>query len=437
MPEKDGLDPLVRMKKMNAMFGGKAKLAEVRKKLGQDYELIGPKKTIREPISDEEAKKKMEEELGVIKEEEKKEPWQEINEIKKELKKQLTEKEEKKEELEEEVKPEELEDKGIEFDLRKELESKKAPAEEEKELRGKFAFKKEFAPKEKEKPLTSQQQMIKPFEMEAKQKKPEPWIELEKEKKPLIEEKPKKAFALEKFEVREEPKKEEQKRPFAKPSPDWLKEIDKKFSETEEPKELVFNSIITEKAESTGPPKKEKIETEGIRIEPIKTKKQTEEENMLKGFVFGEEGQIQPGAESSKEELLEKLKEGIETKKPEEKMPVDNIIKLTKIIPKNVEEEFREKEPEEKEGSDSLGKQLGSITSFFSSNITKSMGGKPISGEELEGLTNEEKKEIKKLVSTLGPATKKYTKEEIYESMILENKSKKVAEKVISILYQE
>jgi len=437
MPGKDDLDPLVRMKKMNAMFGGKAKLAEVRKKLGQDYELIGPKRTIKEPISDEEAKKKMEEEIGVIREEERKEPWQEIEEIKKELKRQLAEREEKKEELEEERKPLELEDKGIEFDLRKELENKKIPAEKEKEAERKFAFKKEFAPKEKEKPLTAQEQIIKPFEMEAKQKKPEPWTELGKEKKPLIEEEPKAEFQLEKFEAKEEPKKEEkEKKPFAKPSPEWLKEIDKKFSETQQPKELVFNSILTEKAASPAPQKKEKIETEGIRIEPIKTRKQTEEENMLKGFVLGggEEQQIQLDAKLSKEELLEKLKEGIETKKPEEKKPVDNIIKLTKIIPKNVDKEFIEKEEKE---DDSLGKQLGSITSFFSSNITKSMGGKPINQGDVAGLSNEEKKEVKKLVSILGPATKKYTKEEIYESIILENHPKKVAEKVISILYQE
>lgn len=86
--------------------------------------------------------------------------------------------------------------------------------------------------------------------------------------------------------------------------------------------------------------------------------------------------------------------------------------------------------------SDSLKEQLSSIKQFVAKGLLKSSG-EMISQESLKGLNAQEILEVRKLVRSLADSTKLYTKKEIFEAMILEKKSKKVAMAVIQNLYPQ
>ena len=124
-----------------------------------------------------------------------------------------------------------------------------------------------------------------------------------------------------------------------------------------------------------------------------------------------------------------------------EEPPVKNISmnfearmeKLQHLIPLNPDSVPEAKEKEEENLT--VAQQLGSVTKFFTKGVMSKVSGKQVDKKALEGLTKEEKKQVKKLVSGLEVAAKKYTKEEIIEAMQLEDRPKKVVNAVIKILY--
>ena len=86
--------------------------------------------------------------------------------------------------------------------------------------------------------------------------------------------------------------------------------------------------------------------------------------------------------------------------------------------------------------TDSLKEQLSSVKQFVAKGLLKGSG-EVVSQESLKGLNPQEILEVRKLVRLLAPSTKLYTKKEIFEAMILEKKSKKIAMAVIQNLYPQ
>ncbi|MDO8537887.1 MAG: hypothetical protein Q7S21_03295 [archaeon] len=86
--------------------------------------------------------------------------------------------------------------------------------------------------------------------------------------------------------------------------------------------------------------------------------------------------------------------------------------------------------------TDSLKQQLSSVKQFVSRGLAKNSG-EVVLQETLKGLNPEEVLEVKKLLRSLAGSTKLYTKKEIFEAMILEKKSKKIAMAVIKNLYPD
>ncbi|MFH1545418.1 MAG: hypothetical protein ABIE23_05035 [archaeon] len=262
----------------------------------------------------------------------------------------------------------------------------------------------------KEKPITKEENMLKGFEA----------------KKPEVKEKWEKPF---------EPKKdgtEEKLKGLIGKKVGGEKKPGDKFSFLEErmvqpSKGVVFGSLMVGSSKNKmKPPTEEEEMLEGLVVESPRRKERAVKAKKI------------PAKEAKKERLV------IESKniaKKEEKKPRKDISELVGLIPKKEKTPLSVTSKPEYEVQaqevPSIGKQVGSITGFFSRGLVKGMGKTPISGEDLQGLTKEEVKEVRKLVDSLDIAIKKFSKEEIYEAMILEKHPKKISNRAIKILYGE
>ena len=113
----------------------------------------------------------------------------------------------------------------------------------------------------------------------------------------------------------------------------------------------------------------------------------------------------------------------------------DNLSNFLKADLGNQEQKTGENTKAEKT-TDSLKEQLSSVKQFVSRGLLKGSG-EVVSQQTLKGLNAEEILEVRKLVRLLALSTKLYTKKEIFEAMILEKKSKKIAMAVIQNLYPQ
>lgn len=262
---------------------------------------------------------------------------------------------------------------------------------------------------EKEKTMTKEENMLKGFET----------------KKPEVKEKWEKPF-----EPKKEGTEEKLKGLIGKKVGEGKKPKDK-FGFLEErtvqpSKGVVFSSLMVGGSEKKmKPPTEEEEMLEGLVVESPRRKERAVKAKKL------------PAREAKKEILL---KPELPPKKEAVK-PKKDISKLVGLIPKKEKTPLSASPQPESElqtqEAPSIGKQVGSITGFFSRGLVKGMGKIPVDKEDLKGLTKKEAKEVKKLVDSLDIAIKKFSKEEIYEAIILEKHSKKIADKAIAILYKD
>ncbi len=165
----------------------------------------------------------------------------------------------------------------------------------------------------------------------------------------------------------------------------------------------------------------------------------SEEEKLLKAFVLEKpekKSEYKNSVEPEKKETQSTFQK-IEYEEPEpKKIPFNKekrMENLQGMIPVNPDSIKKEKKKENENLT--IAQQLGSITKFFTKGLIHKVGGKEIDKKVLLELTKQEKKKVKKLVSSLEGPSKRYTKEEIIEAMQMEGHPKKIINAVIKIIY--